>query len=198
MKVFPHILAVMILAGGWFTYGYVTGPAGQYQKSIVLRTAPVQGAATQKAFLHKGFTLTPVASFQIEARVLGQKRYAFGTEAKLAPVDLALGWGAMSDVNVLKDLKITQSGRWYRYRYKEPPILPSEIVSHSGNMHLIPANDDVARTIRHARRGKIVRMKGHLVNVTGENGWRWNTSLSRTDTGHGSCEVVWVESIEVL
>ena len=34
-------------------------------------------------------------------------------ESDLAPVDLALGWGRMSDEAILKDIQISQSGRFY-------------------------------------------------------------------------------------
>ena len=40
------------------------------------------------------FQLMPMADFQIEARVLERRDYRRGVEAKLSPMDLALGWGA--------------------------------------------------------------------------------------------------------
>ncbi len=40
-------------------------------------------------------------------------------------------------------------------------------------------------------------MSGYLVDVRGPNGFRWNTSLSRNDTGDGACEIMWIESLAV-
>jgi len=40
-------------------------------------------------------------------------------------------------------------------------------------------------------------LKGHLVEITGPNGFHWRSSLSRTDQGAGRCELMWVESVEV-
>ncbi len=45
--------------------------------------------------------------------------------------------------------------------------------------------------------GQIVTIGGFLVDVTGPGGFTWNTSLIRTDTGNGACEIVWVESLDV-
>ena len=43
---------------------------------------------------------------------------------------------------------------------------------------------------------QFVSMRGFLVNVGGPDGFYWNTSLRRDDTGNGACEVFYVESIE--
>lgn len=105
----------------------------------------------------------------------------------------------MSNYHVLKDIKITQKFRWYDYRYDMPPPIPKrEIINHSANMHLIPANEDIAQRIAGVKRGQIVKFKGYLVNVNADYGRSWRTSLSRTDSGAHSCELVWVESFRVL
>ncbi len=44
----------------------------------------------------------------------------------------------------------------------------------------------------------MIRLTGYLVQVHGRDGYRWASSLSRADTGVGSCEVIWVESLEWL
>jgi len=113
-------------------------------------------------------------------------------------VDLALGWGKMSDQTVLDQLKISQSGRWYEWRTKEAyPIPHPEIVEHSGNMHLIPATATVDATLKRVRRGEVVTLRGYLVEIVAADGWRWRSSLSREDSGARSCEVVWVEELSV-
>ncbi|MDR3685068.1 MAG: hypothetical protein P4L11_15170, partial [Geothrix sp.] len=69
----------------------------------------------------------------------------------------------------------------------------SEVVSHSANMHLIPSSESVARRLLSVKPGQLVELRGQLIRADGKDGWRWVSSLSRTDTGDGSCEVVWVE-----
>ena len=169
----------------------------RYDKNSVVRSVPMQYETVKKPFNHKGFTIKPVFRFEAEGRLLSKRRYLFGASAKLSPYDYALGWGPMSTHRVLKDLKIWQWSRWYFYRYKEAPLLPQDMRLNSSNMHLIPANKLIAKKIKKVRKGKIVKIKGYLVNVSRANGWNWSTSTRRDDTGNQACEIVWVEDIVV-
>jgi hypothetical protein len=63
-------------------------------------------------------------------------------------------------------------------------------------MHVIPADKDVESRLKKLRPGQIVTAHGYLVDVRGPDGFAWNTSLSRTDTGDGACEIFWVEALE--
>jgi hypothetical protein len=149
-------------------------------------------------FVRGDFSLQPLARFEATARVLGREDYRLGTEADLSPTDLALGWGRMSDSAVVSALDIDQSGRWYHYSWDgAPPIPLPEIVRSSANMHLIPADEAVADSLRRVREGQVVRISGYLVEARRPDGWRWRSSLTRNDSGGGACEVVWLERLDV-
>ncbi len=51
--------------------------------------------------------------------------------------------------------------------------------------------------LQEIRRGHIVHARGYLVDADHESGFRWQTSLSREDTGDGACELFYVERIEI-
>ena len=122
-----------------------------------------------------------------------------GRESDLSPVDLALGWGNMSDERILSDIEISQSGRFYRWQVDSFPIPRREIETHSANMHLIPANEAVKDEIEKVREGEIIEISGSLVEVLSNNdGWRWTSSLTRTDTGSGACELILVDSFNIV
>lgn len=141
-------------------------------------------------------TLEPLAGFSLQARVLSREDYAFGRESDLSPTDLALGWGRMREDAVLGQLDISQSNRWYHYRWQgAPPIPVKEIVRSSANMHMIPSDATVAKELARVRAGDQVRIDGWLVEAGAPDGWRWRSSLSREDSGQGACEVVYVCSI---
>ncbi len=151
---------------------------------------PMSGFALQAAMLQ------PLAGFSIDARVLSREDYTMGREATLSPTDLALGWQQMADDAVLSRLDISQSGRWYQYRWQgEPPLPLAEITRSSANMHMIPFDAATARALRKLRRGDRVRIDGWLVEANAADGWRWRSSLTREDTGGGACEVVYVCAI---
>jgi hypothetical protein len=72
------------------------------------------------------------------------------------------------------------------------------IAQHSANMHIIPAGDPIEKELMRIRKGHIVRLGGYLVQVNAPDGWSWRSSLTRSDTGGGACEVVLVDRIAVL
>lgn len=170
-----------------------------YALSVVpFGEVPVQTETTRAAFDFKGFRIQPLAGFVIRARVLSRENYRLGTEAELSPIDLALGWRRMADPEVYGALNISQGGRWYRYSWSDTPPIPlQEIIESSANMHLIPASDSVARVLDQASANRYIRLKGWLVEVQRADGWHWRSSLSRSDSGGGSCELIFVEAAEV-
>jgi hypothetical protein len=188
---------VLFAVAAWFL-GFrddavVLGPG------VTVPEAPVQvKIETPQSFPLDDYTITPLEKFSIKAKVLSREEYRFGREADLSPLDLALGWGTMSDESILDDIEISQSGRWYRWRTEAFPISRKDIQTQSGNMHLIPADKFVENMMDDARKGDLVEFSGSLVRVDADDGWHWVSSLSRTDTGAHACEVIWVESFRVI
>ena len=165
---------------------------------VLAAEAPVQVNLRHGAQLHKdATTLATRAQFDITARVLSRKDYSRGEGADLVPMDLALGWGRMSDSAVLADVDISQSGRFYYWHAKELPIPRREIETSSANMHMIPADPGVKRQLENIRAGQVIRLEGFLVDATRPGGWHWNTSMTRNDTGAGACELIYVESVDI-
>jgi hypothetical protein len=114
-------------------------------------------------------------------------------------VDLALGWGPMSSNEVLDTLDISQYGRFFFYSWPSggPKIPPGEISRHAANMHMVPLDAPTRATLLTARRGNLVHLKGWLIEARGKDGWRWRSSMTRSDTGGGACEVVLVERADL-
>ena len=143
-------------------------------------------------------TVKPLAGFSLEARVLSREDYSLGTESDYSPTDLALGWGPMADPAVYRPLDISQSHRWYQYHWgrQGPPIPAGEILRHSANMHLIPADIEVARELAAVRANDTIRLQGWLVEIDRDDGWRWRSSTTRDDSGDGACELIYVCRVE--
>jgi hypothetical protein len=159
------------------------------------RQRPVEGSQVIKL---EDYRLTPRALFELRARVLSREDYRWDAGADLAPVDLALGWGGMSDQAVLDRIEVSQGARWYRTRYDYPaPMADRDIIRQSGNMHMVPANAAIRARLKQIRRGDLVWLRGYLVDADHDSGFRWRTSLSREDTGDGACEVFYIERITI-
>ena len=143
-----------------------------------------------------GIPARALAQYAVSARVLSSTRYRLGRAADLAPFDFALGWGRMTEPAVIDQLDIHQGGRWYFWRYQgEPPLPLREIETSSANVHLIPADAAVARALRRARAGQTLALRGYLVELRAADGWQWHSSLRRDDTGDGSCELMYVQTV---
>ncbi len=175
-----------------------SGPPLTHGPGILAPNAPEQEMISSgDPFSYKDYQITTLATFQLEARVLSTKRYRSGRESDLSPVDLALGWGPMSDEAVLEEINIRQSNRFYYWKVEQFPISRKEIEQNSANMHIIPANQEIEKTLKNIRKGHLVEIEGYLVKVDAKDGWRWKSSLTRNDTGNGACELVWVEEIQI-
>lgn len=185
------IVAAVLAYNNWRLRPIVHPPG------VLVSVAPVQRNLRQpETFRLEDFTITRRATFDIQARVLSRETYFWGNESELSPIDLALGWGRMSDQAVLDQISVRQGRRWYYTRYALPPPIPEqEIIRSSANMHMIPADSSVERSLKKLRRGDVIRIKGYLVDINQASGWSWRTSLTREDTGQGACEIIYVEDV---
>ena len=89
----------------------------------------------------------------------------------------------------------------------EPVSLPgmdaaTSVSIQSANTHVIAADSSVKSVINRIRRGDHVHLKGYLVNIigmgSGGKSFSWNSSISRTDSGNGACEVFYVTEAKIL
>lgn len=193
---------------GWFALAAVLGWAAldgwqsrplQPPPGVLAPVAPVQVDLDDGTRLQRGdITLRTRAHIALTARVLGREDYHWDAGAELAPMDLALGWGRMSDSAVLASIDIRQSARFAYWHVDSFPIPRREIETSSANMHLIPADEGVRRAMQRVRAGQLVRIDGFLVDASRPDGWRWHTSLTREDTGGGACELVFVEMLQTV
>jgi hypothetical protein len=190
------ILSIIVL-GYLIISDWDSGPI-EHTPGVLVAERPLQLNLQPTGFMIDDYHVTRKASFKIHARVLSTERYFLRREAELSPIDLALGWGPMSDQAVLDRLDISQSGRWFHWRYEDsPPVPEQQIIASSSNMHMIPSSSYISRQLKQLRKGDLIHIDGYLVDVDHDSGWQWRTSMTRTDTGDGACEVVYVESLSV-
>lgn len=165
---------------------------------VLAPDVPQQIALGKKAptFQKGRYQIKALAAFALEARVLSRENYYFDTAADLSPIDLTLGWGPMSDSQVLEHIEIRQRRRFYYWSVSTFPIPRRDIETHSANMHLIPATREITDQLQAIRPGHIVSLRGYLVEVRRDDGWQQRSSLSREDIGDGACELIWVEAVK--
>jgi hypothetical protein len=77
---------------------------------------PVQSPlpdGTPAEFQANGARYVPKVAYEIEAVVLSTMRYRVGKHARVLPLDVALGWGPMSDGALLEKLRVRQNDRYF-------------------------------------------------------------------------------------
>ena len=195
MRLGPWICAALVLYGAyrWFnTREQVQAPG------ILATEAPLQlELATGEGIERDGFRLLPRADFSATVRVLHREDYSVGPLARLMPTDFAVGWGPMSDSQVLAGIEIGQGNRFYYWRTESWPIERRAIEIHSANWHVIPENDSVREVLARLRAGSLVELRGRLVDIEGKDGGM-RTSLRRDDTGAGACEILLATSARLM
>lgn len=190
------VLIALIIIG--YLFSEKTSTIVIHGPGIMIEDEPYQASINKESFQFNDYHIHPRATFEAEAKVLSKKSYSFGRESDLSPIDLTLGWGPMSDETILELIDISQRSRFYYWQVNEFPISRKAIEHNSANMHMIPANSTIEKQLKKVKQGELVSFKGYLVNITSDDGWRWNSSLSRKDTGSGACELVWLEEFEVI
>jgi hypothetical protein len=196
VRISHWILVALGLFGAW---QFMSSRPIHRAPGVVAAADPLQSELDGPRSLTKGdFQVIGQARFSAEVRVLSRERYRLGALANVAPLDIAVGWGPMSDSAVLANIDISQSGRFYFWHYdNEPPIPRADIESHSANWHLVPANSAVWNRLSGLRVGDVVKLDGMLVNLQNPEIGTLATSLRRDDTGAGACEIIYVEHAAV-
>ena len=66
------------------------------------------------------------------------------------------------------------------------------------NNHLISGDDFIRRQVRKIRVGDQIRVKGYLAGYSSPGVGKRGTSTTRTDTGNGACETIFVEHFKIV
>jgi hypothetical protein len=190
--IIPGIILI-VLVYSFYPEKVITYPPGETAPD-----PPVQRALSGGHKWEEGeYTFEALAEYRIKARVLSRNNFWMGRESDLSPLDLALGWGPMSDQSIIDQIDISQSNRWYHWKAAKLPVPAAEIISSSANVHIVPKDEYVYDMFDEVYKGSLIEMKGYLVKITAADGWHWISSLKRNDTGGGSCELFWVEELKI-
>ena len=214
MRILQRYLAVSLLlcvvGAGYLTARDVALPDVSRVDRAIKEAEPRQEASEKDAFTTtiKGYTytLTPRAAYEIAGLVVSQHRgdALFNLYHQADPGnirDICVVWGETVTNGSYRKVKFS-SGEFtcsYSWSGAVTPVFRPEKVS---NNHLIPADRAIARRIGAIRVGDQIRMTGLLVDYTvtkdGQHVFARRTSLTRSDTGNGACEILYVTGLSVV
>jgi hypothetical protein len=180
-------------------------PAGNILPSLEID--PLQTATQQKPFdfSYQGavYHIVPKAKYIIQGLVISHNNISgigdmYHTSKSVDVKDLCLAWGKNTDPAVLNGYKIW-SEPWCCHFQGSQDSLPLDLERFSNN-HLLAATAQVKEIINSVDKGDQVRIEGMLIDYNPSECPECvrASSLVRTDTGDGACEVIFVEKISIL
>lgn len=112
-------------------------------------------------------------------------------------MDLCVIWGSNAKTGAYKSVSFSNN-QWECHWSWSASGLDFDNAEASNN-HMVTDNPAVAKVLRKIHIGDQIRVKGYLVDysVAGRGGSRVS-SETRTDSGNGACEVLYVEAVEIL
>lgn len=193
-KLLQSFLIIGALVGAWFLLEPSLSDPGS-----LLKKEPKQTLRPGIPFELKGFTVYPLASYEVDGLVLAFKQYEpNGQFDRLSPFDVGIGWGPMSSKDAAAKFNFSHNARFLKWSTRHTDLPYKDYKECIANVHVIPANAEVEATLSTLKKDDLVSMKGKLVSVTDEHGRYWMTSMRRSDTGAGACEMLYATSVHII
>ncbi|WGH78221.1 hypothetical protein [Jannaschia ovalis] len=172
--------------------------------SLPLRAEP-DGAPAQTAVkamrvgLAEGFEARLLHGYVIEGRVVTRREFRYDATSPVSPLDLGIVWGDLARPGGTDAIEFRTAPRAVWAITPPDAALPANWSEQVTNNHLIPANQAVSDALMAIEVGAQVRLRGYLVEVTGDRISTWSSSTRRDDsTIVGGCEIILVTDVEIL
>ncbi len=180
---------------------------GEIKRHIPIQESLPRPTPWQETYAGYTYTFHPHASYEISGLVVSLHHSDSFIDISHAhdpaqTMDLCVVWGKNISSGAYQEVSYSHGDFTCFYRW-EGPTIPDFRPDQIGNTHLIPTTPEIARIIKSVQVGDQVTMRGTLADYRithptyGEVGSR-HTSLVRTDTGNGACEILLVESLAIL
>lgn len=180
-KIKQSLFIAVLLCGSW--QAQATSTTSAY--NIAHGLAPT--LASQK--------ISVLEPFEGQFRILGSKEYNDDEQAKFSPIDFAVTRGMFTAPDIARQISINQYDRYLNWKMPRPPIHPRLATQLVSNMHIVPANPEVAAQIKQVKRGDLIRLEGDLVQIN-DRDLVWKSALDWNGVGDGACRLIRVDSIQ--
>jgi hypothetical protein len=172
---------------------------------------PEQVAVRERAFQTQvgevEYTVQPLYRYELTGLVVSRhdsttwwdSAHAEWNDA-LNAVDLCVVWGANVAGGAYLPLSYS-SGQWTcNVKTDSDAAWQAFDPAALSNNHLLTDQPELAALMRKVRIGDQIRLRGYLAEYSHSvgGGFQRGTSTTRSDTGNGACETVFVENFEIL
>ena len=201
-------ISLLVMIATYFTKD--TLPTAEYYGNTLIKE-PIQNKSSKKPFKieanQEQYRITPKYQYSLEGVVVSTHNAdAFLDMAHheewrdfINIRDLCIIWGDNVKSGVYKDMQF-ENGNWTCwYSWPNANVRQRFHNNELSNNHLLAEEESVKRAIMEAQPGDHIHIEGMLVNYTNPaNGFKRGTSITRTDTGQGACETIYVEKFDII
>lgn len=113
-------------------------------------------------------------------------------------LDVCVVWGSNADNPLLRKISFWNGIFTCVIKTRDQEAWQSFDMYKISNNHLISNNDHIRDKVKKIHVGDQIRVRGFLANYGDVNGGKRGTSTTRTDTGNGACETVYVEHFQIM
>lgn len=209
-KITRAVFVVSLLASGYLYLVKDALPEASFYDWDLLRD-PVQSVTRKNSFTTQAngqqYVITPRYDYELDGVIVSlhdsddfldtthHRRWQDYINLR----DLCVIWGNNVKSGVYREMEFS-NGTWTCW-FSWPN---SEVVSRFdgtrlSNNHLLIDDDAIKQALMQVEPGDHIRLKGMLVEYSNPgNGFHRGTSVTRTDTGNGACETIYVNGFEVI
>jgi hypothetical protein len=128
----------------------------------------------------------------------GNSRMHFQANDHLNMMDVCVVWGETATSKLLHKLKFWNGIFTCNVKTRDQAAWDAFRMEQLSNNHLISDDESIRDRVKDIRIGDQVRVVGYLASYSNEEGGKRGTSTTRTDTGDGACETIYVEKFDIV
>ena len=169
---------------------------------------PRQRATRAQAFdaTYKGvdYLVEPEYAYDLAGMVVsfrhhdGNSRMHSRANDHLNMMDVCVVWGETATGRLLHKIRFWNGIFTCNVRTRDQEAWEAFRMEQLSNNHLISDDDYIRDKVKDIRIGDQIRVQGYLASYSNEDGGKRGTSTTRTDTGDGACETIFVEKFDII
>lgn len=173
-----------------------------------LQREPVQTPTDKQPFDVEfngvGYTVAPQYAYDITGMIVsyrhhdGNSRMHALANDHLNMLDLCVIWGDNTANERLHKISFWNGIFTCNVKTRDQQAWDAFDMNQLSNNHLVSGDEFIRRQVKKIKVGDQVRLRGYLSSYTSEGGSTRGTSTTRTDTGDGACETIYVEQFEIV
>jgi hypothetical protein len=209
-KITRTVFLVSLLAGGYLYLVKDNLPDASFYDLDLLRD-PVQSVTREGSFSTQAngqqYLITPRYDYELEGVIVSLHdaddfldiSHHGRWQDFINLRDLCVIWGSNVESGVYRDMEFN-NGTWTCwFSWPNREVASRFDGSRLSNNHLLIDDNAIKPALMQVEPGDHIRLKGMLVEYSNPgNGFRRGTSVTRTDTGNGACETIYVNEFEVI